>query len=123
MKRIVPFLSIAFVFVLCAFPVFASDGADAAPAVPAGTVSSYEGDDNDAVSASSLADAVRTVFGEYNPRTHTVTTYLTDGTAVTAEEVIPGLAGLDYVWLASVLLFALSLYCIFRMIGGLLRWK
>lgn len=123
MKRILPILSVVFVLTLCIFPAFASDGTDTAPAVPAGTVSSYEGDDNDAVSASSLADAVRAVFGDYNPRTHTVTTYLTDGTAVTADEVIPGLAGLDYVWLASVLLFALSLYCIFRMIGGLLRWK
>lgn len=74
-------------------------------------------------SYTSLVDAVNSLFGRYNPRTHVVTTYLSDGTTVETVEVLPGLAGLDYAWLASVLLFALALYCIFRMIGGLFRWK
>lgn len=70
-----------------------------------------------------LMEAIYAVFGEYTPRTYTVTTYLDDGSAVESVEIVPGLAGLDYNWLAGVALFTLVLYCIFRMIGGLFRWK
>lgn len=70
-----------------------------------------------------LMQAIYAVFGEYTPRTYTVTTYLDDGSAVESVEVVPGLAGLDYNWLAGVALFTLVLYCIFRMIGGLFRWR
>lgn len=75
------------------------------------------------MNVSSLRVAVEALFGPYTPRTHIVTTILSDGSVLETAEVLPGLAGLDYTWLASVLLFALALYCIFRMIGGLLRWK
>lgn len=70
-----------------------------------------------------LMEAIYAVFGEYTPRTYTVITYLDDGSAVESVEIVPGLAGLDYNWLAGVALFTLVLYCIFRMIGGLFRWK
>ena len=63
------------------------------------------------------------MFGTYSPRTQTVTEHLSDGSTVTYTEVVPGLAGLDWPWVASVALFAMSLYCIFRMIGGLFRWS
>ena len=75
------------------------------------------------VSRSPLLDAITALFGDYQPRTYTVTTYLEDGTAVESEEIVPGLAGLDYHWLAGVVIFMLSLFCIFRMIGGLSKWK
>lgn len=78
---------------------------------------------SDTVSRSPLLDAITALFGEYQPRTYTVTTYLEDGIAVESEEIVPGLAGLDYNWLAGVTIFMLSLFCIFRMIGGLSRWK
>lgn len=68
-----------------------------------------------------LADTVTVLFGTYTPRTQTVTDYLADGTAVTYQEVIPGLAGLDWPWLASVGLFALFLYGLLRLIGGLIK--
>lgn len=74
------------------------------------------------VSRSPLLDSVSALLGEYQPRTVTVSTYLTDGSVVLSEEPVLGLAGLDWDWLAGVVLFALALYCIFRMIGGLLRW-
>lgn len=75
------------------------------------------------LSGSSLISAVTALFGEYTPKTYNVTTYLSDGTVVQSSEVIPGLAGLDYEWLASVALFTLVLYCILRMIGGALKWS
>ena len=63
------------------------------------------------------------LFGAYTPRTQTVTEYLSDGSSVTYTEVVPGLAGLDWPWVASVTLFTMALYCIFRMIGGLMKWN
>lgn len=73
--------------------------------------------------SASLMSAIYAVFGEYTPRTYEVTTYFDDGTAVTSTEIVPGLAGLDYNWIAGVALFFMALFCIFRMIGGMFRWK
>ena len=73
--------------------------------------------------SASLMGAIYAVFGEYTPRTYDVTTYLDDGTSVTSTEIVPGLAGLDYNWLAGVVLFTMVLFCILRMIGGMFRWK
>lgn len=70
-----------------------------------------------------LQDAVSALLGEYQPRTYTVTSYLPDGSIVTSTEYVPGLAGLDWSWLSGAALFSLSLYCIFRMIGGVLKWS
>lgn len=72
---------------------------------------------------SPLMGSISALLGEYQPRTCTVSTCLPDGSVVETVELIPGLAGLDYPWLAGFALFSLSLYCVFRMIGGLLAWK
>lgn len=66
---------------------------------------------------------ITSLFGTYTPRTQTVTEHLSDGSSVTYTEVVPGLAGLDWPWITSVALFAMALYCIFRMIGGLMKWN
>ncbi len=70
-----------------------------------------------------LQAAITSLFGEYHPKTYTVTTYLEDGSVVTSQEYVPGLAGLDWLWIASAALFALSLFCVFRMVGGIFKWK
>lgn len=97
-------------------PVVQVDTSGSAPTV-------YNIVETEAVSRSPLLDAITSLFGEYQPRTYIVTTYLEDGTAVESAEIVPGLAGLDYNWLAGVTVFMLSLFCIFRMIGGLSKWK
>lgn len=97
-------------------PVVQVDTSGSAPTV-------YNIVETEAVSRSPLLDAITSLFGEYQPRTYIVTTYLEDGTAVESVEIVPGLAGLDYNWLAGVTVFMLSLFCIFRMIGGLSKWK
>lgn len=97
-------------------PVVQVDTSGSAPTV-------YNIVETETVSRSPLLDAITSLFGEYQPRTYIVTTYLEDGTAVESEEIVPGLAGLDYNWLAGVTVFMLSLFCIFRMIGGLSKWK
>lgn len=65
---------------------------------------------------------ITALFGSYTPRTQTVTEHLSDGSTVTYTEVVPGIAGLDWPWIVSAVLFAMSLYCVFRMIGGLFKW-
>ena len=67
----------------------------------------------------SLGQVIVDLFGEYEPRTQTVTEIMSDGSAVTHEEIVPGVAGLDWQWLAGVGLFSLFLYCVLRMIGGI----
>ena len=70
---------------------------------------------------SQFASAIVSIFGEYTPRTQTVTTYLADGSQVVSVEVVPGLAGLDWLWLSSVGLFALFLFCLMRLLGGAVK--
>ena len=70
---------------------------------------------------SAFVAALESIFGEYQPQTYTVTTYLPDGSSVTSVEVVPGLAGLDYAWIAGVGLFALFLFCLLKLIGGFVK--
>lgn len=70
-----------------------------------------------ASSDSALTSAVKAVLGTYQPRTQTVTYYLSDGTTTTSTEPVPGLAGLDWYWLSGVFLFSLVLWSFFRFLG------
>ena len=76
---------------------------------------------SDEESRSAFVTALESIFGEYQPQTYTVTTYLPDGSSVTSVEVVPGLAGLDYSWIAGVGLFALFLFCLLKLIGGYVK--
>ena len=68
-----------------------------------------------------LAGLVSTIFGSYTPRTY-MTDTVVDGVIVdTVEQYMPGLAGLDYEWIAGVALFGVMLFCFMKMIGGLLK--
>ena len=69
----------------------------------------------------SIVTTLKSLFGDYTPKTYNVTTYLSDGTVVQSTEIVSGIAGLDYEWLSSVALFSLVLYGLLRMIGGLLK--
>lgn len=60
-----------------------------------------------------LKELLTTIFGVYEP----VTQELTDGTI----EVVSGAAGVDWVYLASVFLFSICLYCLFRILGGIMK--
>lgn len=115
------------VFFLVLVPAFAAEVPDAGETepVPSDEPYSVSALDDDAGSGiqedAALPAALVSLFGEYRPRTQTVTEYRSDGSSVTYQQVIPGAAGLDFVWLASVALFALVLFCIFKLIGGLLK--
>lgn len=69
----------------------------------------------------SFAQTILDLFGEYSPRTQTVTEIMSDGSTVTRQEIVPGLAGLDWVWIVEVLLFALVLWRLLCMVGGLFK--
>ena len=68
-----------------------------------------------------LAETIRSLFGVYTPRTQTVTTYYDGQPISTEEQIVPGLAGLDYEWLVGVGMFALVTFCLFRLLGGILK--
>ena len=65
------------------------------------------------------------LFGEYTPLTETVLrTYSSaEGTTCTTEitQTISGIAGVDFQWVASVLLFAICLHGLFRILGVILK--
>lgn len=73
---------------------------------------------------SGLKALVTSVFGEYKPiRTNTVVsqTVGSDTYQYLVETVAPGSAGVDYEWVAGVVLFAILLYCLMRLLGGVLK--
>lgn len=81
------------------------------------TVNPYEIQEGD----NSLLAMVNSVFGEYQPRTQTVTETYPDGSTVTYTEVIDGLGGLDFYWLCGVLVFCIVLWSFFKFLGGIFK--
>lgn len=58
---------------------------------------------------SGMAAVVETIFGDYSPRTQTVTTTAEDGSVTTTTQLVPGVAGMDMVWIAGVISFLVVL--------------
>lgn len=69
----------------------------------------------------SLVALIASLFGAYEPRTQTVTEHLSDGSSVTSTQIVPGVAGMDFEWLAGVGLFAVILLSFFKLVGVLLK--
>ena len=64
------------------------------------------------------------IFGEYTPVTTTSVVSQTVGNDThqyLVETVAPGAAGVDYEWIAGVLLFAIMLFCLMKLVGGVLK--
>ena len=79
-------------------------------------------DDPDPVTdETALKYIISALFGEYTPRTRTVTVHLADGTTAETTEIIPGVAGMDWHWIAGVGLFSVVLLCFFKALGGVLK--
>lgn len=68
-----------------------------------------------------LPEFLRAMFGPYIPKTQTVTTYFDGQPLDVSTEYVPGLAGLDVEWIASVALFGMVVYCLFRLLGGIVK--
>lgn len=61
------------------------------------------------------------LFGEYQQKTYTVTKYAPNGDVVISQQYVPGIAGMDFAWLASVCLFGLVIFCFLKLVGGVLK--
>ena len=68
-----------------------------------------------------LVSTVTALLGSYTPRTQTVTAYLSDGSTVTYDEYVQGLAGVDFEWLSGAVLFVVFLWSVLMMFGGLMK--
>ena len=70
-----------------------------------------------------LKAVVRSVFGTYQPNMTTAAiTETVDGETVTTlvDVVASGSAGVDYEYLSGVFLFGIMLFCLFKLLGGIL---
>lgn len=70
-----------------------------------------------------LTAALVSVLGKYEPRMKTVSVTAVDGTVSEYTEPVEGVAGLDFQWIASFVLFTVVLYCLFRIVGGIFKWS
>lgn len=103
------------------------DGAEVdetfAPAVY--TVSDLRsGDDTSLDLAEGLKGVVISIFGEYDPVTTTaaVTETVDNVTTTTLIDVVAsGAAGVDFEWIAGVVLFGILLFCMMKLLGGILK--
>lgn len=119
------------VLVVSAVPAFAAEGETTPVTVNTPVTVTVEdntpvviaGMDGGSAVRSAFVSVLVEIFGEYTPLTQTVTTYFADGSSVQSVEVVPGLAGLDWVWISAVVLFCIVIFCIFRMIGGVVKWN
>lgn len=71
-----------------------------------------------------LKALVTSIFGEYTPVTTTSVVSQTVGNDTQQyliETVAPGAAGVDYEWVAGVALFAIMLFCLMKLLGGVLK--
>lgn len=64
-----------------------------------------------------MKEVLLAIFGEYTPLTAPTLT----ATGEIVDVAIPGMAGVDWPYLAGVVLFGLVLYCFFRLVGVLLK--
>lgn len=69
-----------------------------------------------------MAQVVRDLFGTYTPRVQVVSTYVDGEVVSTEEQYVPGVAGMDWEWIGGFIVFLLMLYCLFRLLGGSVKY-
>lgn len=71
-----------------------------------------------------MKDLIVRLFGEYTPVTYEVTVMTDSADGIVSDTysaVASGLAGVDWEWLAGVLLFTIVLYSFLRLVGVFLK--
>lgn len=69
-----------------------------------------------------MKNLIYSLFGSYEPLT--VVDHVWNPVTEEYEQFIryaEGLSGVDWMWLAGVGLFALTLYCVFKIVGGVIK--
>ena len=82
------------------------------------------GDDSSLNPLVGLKALIVSIFGEYTPVMTTAAVTETVGNETTTtliDTVAPGAAGVDYAWIAGVLLFGILLFCLMKLLGGVLK--
>ena len=67
-----------------------------------------------------MKNLVISIFGSYEP-VMTTEAHMVGDTLEELQVVAPGMAGVDWAWIAGVALFAIVLYSFLRLVGVLLR--
>jgi hypothetical protein len=62
-----------------------------------------------------MKDIIINLFGTYTPDIITIYEETPEGLQIAKEVVIP-----DYPYIFGILLFSLTLYCVFRIVGGMI---
>lgn len=81
-------------------------------------------DDGTGSVASGLKALIISIFGEYEPvlTTAAVTETVDNVTTTTLVDVVAdGAAGIDFEWLSGVFLFGILLFCLMKLLGGVLK--
>lgn len=68
-----------------------------------------------------MRSALVAVFGEYQQKIQTVSTYYDGQLLETSTEYVPGIAGMDMEWIAGVLIFTVFLFCFMKFLGGMFK--
>lgn len=67
-----------------------------------------------------MKDLILSIFGSYEP-IMTTEVHMVGDTLEELQVVASGMAGVDWAWIAGVVLFAIVLYSFFRIVGVLIR--
>lgn len=65
-----------------------------------------------------LKEVIVNIFGTYEPVTYEVYNSVTDSYDTV---IASGMAGVDWMFIAGVLLFGITAFCVFRIIGGIIK--
>ena len=79
---------------------------------------------SDSITLADLKSLIISIFGDYSPvMTTSTVTETVDGITTTTliETVAEGAAGVDYAWIAGVFLFGILLFCLMKLLGGILK--
>lgn len=68
-----------------------------------------------------MRSVVVSIFGEYTPKTQSVTTYYDGQLMDSSTEYVPGIAGMDMEWIAGFVIFTVLLYCLMKLLGGIVK--
>lgn len=68
-----------------------------------------------------MRSALVAIFGEYQPKTQTVSTYYDGQLLDTSTEYVLGVAGMDMEWIAGVIVFTVLLFCLMKFLGGVFK--
>lgn len=69
-----------------------------------------------------MIELMQSVFGTYTPNTYIQNVYDSSGQLIDQVEVIAqGAAGVDWTYVGGIVLFGVALFCVFRLIGSILK--